>query len=167
MLDVDTKEKKLDLRATPETGSDFFSWLPHEEKIVVIEKVLSVSKDWGCVKIDTKKALSLNIFSEDQVPLEYGIEILAQSIGLVGAAQSRYGLVQRDEAKEAYVTGVKNINCFNNKFIDLSRPLFSKLKETKSIGPFKFCNVRLYYGDEEGTEVAPLIEAVLKTFSMG
>ncbi len=166
MLNFDT-EKKVKLNGRVSLG-EIFSWLPHDDDIIMVKEVLSVSADWGVVEIDRDKIIKEKCFRDgENLPVEYSIELIAQGLGMIGAAQSIEGIVERSEAEEAYVTGLKNFIFYKDK-ISTKAPLFVEIKEFRNIEGFRFCNTRLYTEDEEDEEGGKdvITEGVLKTFSV-
>lgn len=165
MLKFDSTDK-VDLNEDYQI-SDFFHWLPHADDIIVIKKVHAVSKVWGKVEIDLEKIKKNKIFEEEtSFPSDYAIEILAQSIGMVGAAQSKCGLMDRASSKEAYVTGLKNFEFSHENICLESGPLFVEIYETRDLENFKFCNVKLYRQASPETEEELLVFGVMNTFSV-
>lgn len=164
-MDFESREKKIVLKEEDSRGSNFYTWLPHSDHIVVVKKILAISKNWGLTEVDLDKIKKLALFPEAKIKVEYGIEIMAQSIGLVGAAQSKHHIVDRVEAKEAYITGISKIDFLGNEHIEEKAPLFVEVKEKRCVGPFRLCNARLF--SKKGTTEKTIMQAALKTFSVG
>jgi len=143
--------------------SEFFSWLPHSNNIIVVKKVIAVSKAWGQIEIDLEKIRRNTFKGADSFPADYGIELLAQSIGMIGAAQAKLNLVKRGSSSEAYVTGLKDFN-FSSEHIDFSAPVFAEVYETRVFDKLRFCNVKLYRKKGEIEEL--LISGVMKTYTV-
>lgn len=163
MLRFDT-EKKVVLNGRVPV-KEIFSWLPHSDEIIMVKEVLEVSANWGLAQIDTEKIIQAKCFKDEGfMPVEYSIELIAQGLGMIGAAQSIEGLVKRTQAEEAYVTGLKNFTFYREK-ISTNIPLFVEIKEVRNIEGFRFCNSMLYTRNSDG-EIEVITEGVLKTFSV-
>lgn len=163
MLKFNPKEK-LNLKGKVPIES-IFAWLPHSDEIIMVKEVISVSHDWGLAEIDRKKIQDFNGFKDSKnLPVDYAIELMAQAQGMIGAAQSEAGLVDRSIAQEAYVTGLKDL-IFYKTILNIEEPLFVQIFETREIGGFRFCNVKIYSNKPDGSE-GLVVEGVMKTFSV-
>ena len=145
---------------------DLYEWLPHSNEIIVVKEVCEASSLWGFAEIDIEKIKSLELFQNSKtIPVEYAIEILAQSIGIIGAAQSKAKLAKRKKSQRAYVTGLKNFT-FHTNLITLDQILYTQIFEVRDIDFFKFCNVKLYYqkSNQNKNYEKILVEGVMKVF---
>lgn len=172
MFRVSTAEKRLNLPDNTDM-SELFKWLPHDNAIIVIKKVHEVSVDWGITELDLDKMKNLNLFTDEGFPIEYSIELMAQAVGLTGAAQSYLNISAVKKAEQVFVTGFKNLKFVTNK-ISTQRRVFVEILETKSVEGFKFCNCQIFHLissdqsssliDFESAEREVLAEGILKAF---
>ena len=147
---------------------NLYEWLPHSNEIIVVKEVCEASSLWGFAEIDIEKIKSLEFFQNSEtIPAEYAIEILAQSIGIIGIAQSKAKLAKlakREKSKKAYVTGLKNFT-FHTNSITLDQALYTQIFEARGIDFFKFCNVKLYQKSNQNEKHEKiLVEGVIKVF---
>ena len=143
--------------------SDFFHWLPHSNDIIVIKKVHAVSKVWGLVELDLEKIRNSQFPGLNSFPSDYAIEALAQSIGMIGATQSKLNLLSRGTSTEAYVTGLKDF-VFESENISFQGPLYAEIYETRHLENFRFCNVKLYRKSKMKEEL--LVSGIMKTYTI-
>lgn len=144
---------------------DVFDWLPHDNSIIMVKDILSINPTWGKALIDNVKIKQSEFFNEvENIPIEYSLELIAQSLGLIGAAQSIYNLADRNKAQKAFITGFKNLN-FCQPTFSLDAPLFVEILEIKAIEGFKFCDISFYSQINEGDPLL-LTTGVLKVYSL-